>query len=59
MFRWEVSSQQAWLSLFRFIDFWMGLPYLEVNSIFPTLDKPYQSIALETPAGQSATNGTE
>ena len=29
--------ERAWLSLFRFIEFWMGLPYTEPNQVDATL----------------------
>ena len=35
--RWDQSVEQAWLSLFRFIEFWMGLSYMEPSQIETTL----------------------
>ena len=37
LFRWDASVEQAWLSLFRFIEFWMGLVYIESDQIDSTL----------------------
>ena len=35
--RWDESVEKAWLSLFRFIEFWMGLPYINPNEVSSTL----------------------
>ena len=35
--RWDTSVENAWLSLFRLIEFWMGIPYMEPNEVDSTL----------------------
>ena len=37
MFRWDATVEQSWLSMFRFIEFWMGLVYMEPEKIDLTL----------------------
>ena len=37
LFRWDAMVERAWLSLFRFIEFWMGLSYMEPDGIDSTL----------------------
>ena len=36
-FRWNAVVEKAWLSLFRFIEFWMGLSYMDPDTIDSTL----------------------
>lgn len=42
--------EKAWLSLFRFIEFWMGLSYIEVDKIHMTLEEIKEDPRL--PGGQ-------
>ena len=37
--RWSAPVEKAWLSLFRFIEFWMGIPYMQPNELDSTLGK--------------------
>ena len=37
--RWDESVEKGWLSLFRFIEFWMGLPYISPNEVSSTLGR--------------------
>jgi len=36
---WDASVEKAWLSLFRFVEFWMGLSYTEPDKVHITLAK--------------------
>ena len=47
---WNSAAEHAWLSIFRFIEFWMGLPYIKPNKIDSTLDEMKEDPRL--PGGQ-------
>ena len=49
-FRWDSSVEKAWLSLFRFIEFWMGLSYTETDKVHQTLESIKEDPRL--PGGQ-------
>ena len=42
--------EKAWLALFRFIEFWMGLPYIEPDNVHATLREIKEDTRL--PGGQ-------
>ena len=42
--------ENAWLSLFRFIEFWMGIPYINPTEIYSSLERITEDLRL--PGGQ-------
>ena len=42
-FSWNPSIEKAWLSMFRFIEFWMGICYIKPNEVDTTLTKSIES----------------
>jgi len=40
---WNPSIEKAWLSMFRFIEFWMGICYIKPNELDVTLTKSIES----------------
>ena len=42
-FSWNPSIEKAWLSMFRFIEFWMGICYVKPNEVDTTLTKSIES----------------
>jgi len=55
---WSPSIEKAWLSMFRFIEFWMGICYVKPNEVDTTLTKSIESSCTsQIPTNNKQDNG--